>query len=177
MDGGLALDHRMHPAPESRRTDQSDHGRQLILAQVQLMELEDTRDELTTRLAAAQELLDQTRQLSDRILGEHDLLAAKHRALQTEFEALRTREAELQATLGHTQERATTLDHELQTERDLGAGLAHDLRTAGRLAAQQLQRIEELESERRAMKASRSWRYTATLRSLERILLRIARKA
>ena len=58
----------MTPAPDSSAPAIDALRKQLILAQVQLMELEDLRDELRTELAATQTLLAQSQTLADSTL-------------------------------------------------------------------------------------------------------------
>jgi hypothetical protein len=54
------------------------------------------------------------------------------------------------------------------SRRNLGAEASSELREAHTTAAQHARRIGELDQERAAMKTSRSWRWTAWLRALER---------
>ena len=135
--------------------------KQLILAQVQLMELEDLRDELRTGLVAAHALLHQNRQLTDSTLQTQDRIEAAHRELQEECTRLRTslrqireQEVGLVARLTQSQADIAARDRTLQ---DVHAVLA-TLR----------QRIAQLETKQHALEASRSWRWTTPLRALER---------
>lgn len=136
--------------------------RQLILAQVQLMELEDVRDELQTRLAAANDLLAQTQTLADRSLQDQERLAAdlqeRLSAQQAATESLRS---ELSAALGRESALAARV-----------ATLEPQLASTTATASARQERIVQLETERRAMKSSWSWRCTAPLRSLGRLLHR-----
>jgi chromosome segregation ATPase len=159
----------MTPQPDSRPAPADALRRQLILAQVQLMELEDARDELRSRLAAANDLLAQTQALADRSLQDRERLAhdlqERLAAQQAATESLRS---ELSAALGRESALATRI-----------AALEPRLATATRtlaettvLASSCQERIAQLETELRAMKAAWSWRCTAPLRALGRLLHR-----
>lgn len=155
----------MTPAPESSAPAIDALRKQLILAQVQLMELEDLRDELRTELAATQTLLAQSQTLADSTLQAQDRTESARAALQEECTGLRTslhqaREQEivLAARLTQAQADIVTRDHTL-----------HDVQA---VLATLHSRVEQLETERRALKASRSWRWTAPLRGLERLFRR-----
>ncbi len=177
-----------------------DVQRELILAQISLQELEDTREELEQRLAESRQLQDGAQQLADRATADFDHLDRVHRellahrdhlqhVLHVTNQALEQTRAELAARdaqlAGTRQELAAAHEsHRQATAR--GDQLAAELRAA-RAEAHQLQqhiaelttvaeqrstRIGQLESDVRAMKASRSWRWTAWLRSIERALRR-----
>ncbi len=154
----------MTPPPDHPPTIVADLRRQLLLAEVQRLEFEDARDEFHTRLASAQELLAQAQQVADRALRDCDRLAAEQAAglasatLRNEIEAARQRESALA-------ERVVALERALAERERAGAEAA-----ASAVAARE--RVEQLAREREALKQSRSWRYTAPLRSLERLLRR-----
>ncbi len=162
---------------------------QLILAQVRIMELEDVRDELTPQIAKLEKLLTEAQTLADRKADEAAHLDHVRASLQAEYEHMRhmqhvTNEAlnAARAEAGALASREKALLNETENlhlltrqlaeaerqhlarlatlEKDLGAALAES-------AARQ-ERISQLDAEQRAMKASRSWRWTAWLRSLER---------
>ena len=136
--------------------------RQLILAQVQLMELEDVRDELQSRLAAANDLLAQTQALAERSLQDRERLAADlQERLSTQQAATESLRAELSAALGRESALAARV-----------ATIEPRLAATTATAAARQERIGQLETERRAMKSSWSWRCTAPLRSLGRLLHR-----
>lgn len=129
---------------------------QLILVQVRIMELEDARDETGNRLAECQQLLRAAQTLADQKLDE-----AAH------LDGVR---AELQAECERLQQLQQKTDDSLNAAR---AGLAvagEALATEKQAAAARGQRITELDAELRGLKASRSWRWSAWLRSLERLL-------
>lgn len=159
----------MTPEPDSSPANADTLRRQLILAQVQLMELEDTRDDLRSQLVAARDLLARTQTLADRSLEDRERqandLQERLSAQQAASESLRS---ELSAALGRESAlaaRIATLEPQLATTTRTLAET-----TASATARQE--RIVQLESERRAMKASWSWRCTAPLRSLGRLLHR-----
>lgn len=152
----------MTPAPESSAPEPAVLRKQLILAQVQLMELEDLRDALQTKLAGARTQIDQSRQLTDSTLQAHDRSESARREMEEECTKLRAslrqaREQEIGLAARLTQAQATITERH-QTLHDVHAVLA-TLRS----------RIEQLDTEHRALKISRSWRYTAPLRTLERL--------
>jgi|GEM_PF-4518397 len=136
--------------------------RQLILAQVQLMELEDVRDELQSRLAAANDLLAQTQTLADRSLQDRERLAADlQERLSTQQAATESLRSELSAALGRESAQAARV-----------ATLEPQLASTTATAIARQERIVQLEAERRAMRSAWSWRCTAPLRSLGRLLHR-----
>ena len=125
--------------------------RELILAQVRLMEMEDTRTALHTQLAAVQSLLSQIQAASDQALLRQDQLATELTAAQDKLRRHAEAETDLRNQLSATKE---------------------DLAEATASAHAATRRVAELDSERRRMKNSRSWRWTAPLRALERALQR-----
>ncbi len=157
----------MNPAPESPTDAPIDRSRQLILTQVQLMELEDARDDLATRLQDVETLLDRTRNLGDQILADHERLAETNRALQRELEAFRVQEQELRTLIAAADDRAASISRNLQAERETTTRLQHELRTAQALAAERLAQRERLQGVIADMQTTRSWRYTRLLRALE----------
>ncbi len=166
---------------------------QLILAQVRIMELEDVRDELAPRLARFEALLVSAQELADRKVGEAAHLDGVRVELEAQVRHLRhvqhvTHEA-LEAARAQTAAAEQALSAERQTASELrarGEALAAAVASLearvqtvqARLAEtkaeslRRLVRIGQLDTEIRAMKASRSWRWTAWLRSLERALRR-----
>lgn len=159
----------MTPPTDSSTSPTDTLRRQLILAQVQLMELEDVRDELQSRLAAANDLLAQTQALADRSLQDRERLAGdlqdRRAAQQAATESLRS---ELAAAIG----RETALAARVSSLEPQLAATARTLANTTAMAAARQERIAQLETERRAMKSSWSWRCTAPLRSLGRLLHR-----
>ncbi len=162
---------------------------QLILAQVRIMELEDTRDELSSRIPALEKMLAQAQALADQKSGEVLHFQRVHADLQQQFDHLRhmqhvTNQAleETRATLAVTDGREQDLLNEVELLQNLIArqaelsrdqlvqidSLAAQLATVHEEAAARLKRVTQLESEQRALKTSRSWRWTAWLRAIER---------
>lgn len=169
---------------------------QLILAQVRIMELEDDRDESQAGVTQLESLLQAAQRLADQKLDEAAHLKRVHQDLQAEFEHMRHMQHVTNLALEETRARLDLAESSLKETRDLlsvseqavvdsekarnsvqqeldaSRSTLHacqtELETAlGELGAAR-QRIGELDSERRAMKASRSWRWTAWLRSIER---------
>jgi chromosome segregation ATPase len=164
---------------------------QLILAQVRIMELEDARDELAPRVADLEQLLAAAQRLADQKSAEAAHLESVRADLQRQFEhmrhmqhvtnqALEQTRADLQAAAGREQnllDEVEQLQRLIAQQAELGRGLHREVeQLRGQLAAAaaessaRLARMQELDAEQRAMKASRSWRWTAWLRSLERRL-------
>jgi chromosome segregation ATPase len=171
---------------------------QLILAQVRIMELEDARDELAPKLADTEKLLTGAQNLADQKLTEADHLAKVLGDLQTQFEHLRhmqhvtnealnqTRreKADVTASLAVITDRATAAEQrgsQLQKEiisladqlAQLNASLSRvglELAESNTTAAARLDRLNELDAEIRTLKTSRSWRWMAWLRAIERQL-------
>jgi chromosome segregation ATPase len=162
---------------------------QLILAQVRIMELEDTRDELQPRLAGLDTLMVAAQGLADQKLAEAAHLEKVRADLQAQFEhmrhmqhvtneALNASRAEAAALFSREQALLSEVEnlHALtQQLADTGraqlkkiSSLETNLRNAQAESATRQERITQLDAEQRAMKSSRSWRWTALIRSLER---------
>lgn len=181
----------MKPDPAAPADQLNLLRQQLILAQVRIMELEDTRDEMAPKLAAQEKLLTAAQTLADQKLDEAAHLEKVRSDLQAQYEhmrhmqhvtneALTAARAEVatlkagEATLLGEIEQLQTLTH-LQAEGsrqqlDRIAALTAEHRATQAESTTRLERINQLDAEQRAMKASRSWRWTAWLRSLERAL-------
>jgi chromosome segregation ATPase len=125
---------------------------QLILAQVRIMELEDARDSLTPRLQELEQLLGQAQTLADQKLNE-----AAHLAKVL---------ADCQARAAQLQEMHDRAAADLAASR--AAVAAAEARLTERVAT--IARLEtglkQAETELQALRSSRSWRWTAWLRSL-----------
>lgn len=155
---------------------------QLILAQVRLMEIEDERDALATRLADAERLTAEAQTLADAKLAEVAHLEKIRADLQQQFEHLRhvqhlTNEAlnetraQLAArdtTLASAQQQLAHVEAERDSLRQQLSALEARLASTVRESDARLQRLTALESELGTLRASRSWRWTAWLRRLER---------
>jgi chromosome segregation ATPase len=109
--------------------------------------LKDTRRQLTDTAARLQQTESQGRELE-----------AQNRYLQQELNSGEARATQLGESLQRLDGRRR------QLERDLG-----EITTT---ATVRLQRIEQLDAEMRAMKASRSWRWSKPIRAIERWLAR-----
>ncbi len=118
---------------------------QLILAQVRIMELEDVRETLAPRLAELEKLLAQAQTLAD----------------------LKTEEAtHLGRVLADTQAHAAHLrESQLKLAGDLAAVVATLEQRETRINQLETS-LRQLEAELHAMQSSRSWRWTAWLRTL-----------
>lgn len=136
--------------------------KQLILSQVQILELEDVRDELQATIAARTKVLTELQTLADRALRE---AGEARNAEATAQEALGSvREESRQRQL-----RIESLQHEAELAAQRLQEVQNHLNNTQAASAAQGVRIETLEAELRLLKASRSWRWTAPLRSLERL--------
>lgn len=164
---------------------------QVVLSQVRIMELEDVRDELMPRLEEAARLLAAAQALADAKLEEAAHLERVRADLQQQFEhmrhtqhvtnqALEQTRAELQAAeqgnarlLDEVEKLQVLIGRQAEMDRTLRSGLARleeQLAACESESATRLSRLQTLDAEQRAMKASRSWRWTRWLRSLERTL-------
>lgn len=155
---------------------------QLILAQVRIMELEDARDETGARLADTAKLLAAAQTLTDQKLDEAAHAEKNHSHLLAQFEQLRHMQHVTNEALEATRTQLTTVEHTLVHEKHHAEGLAAQVRavqeahaqleaqfssvSAAQAAGQQ--RIAQLDIEQRFLRSSRSWRWTAGLRALER---------
>ncbi len=156
---------------------------QLILAQVRIMELEDARDETGARLADTGQLLQAAQTLADRKLDEAAHSEKTRADLQAQFEHLRHVQHVTNEALESTRLQLAAAERSLAYEKRLSiwargpaspvAGrpvrdLRAQLRDAADALAARQQRIEQLDAEVRVLRSSRSWRWTAWLRGLER---------
>lgn len=157
---------------------------QLILAQVRLMELEDGRDEAAPRLVQAEQLLAAAQALADRKADEAAHLEKVRADLQAQYEHMRHMQHVTNEALEATRAQLATAEGALadcgrvrdglllqlgRAQEELLA-LENGLRKSEAEAEARARRIAELDTERSQMKASRSWRWTAWLRALERAL-------
>jgi len=163
---------------------------QVIQAQVRIMELEDERDELVPRLAETSRLLAEAQVLAEGKVDEAAHLEKVRADLQAQFDHLRhvqhvTNEAltaarteaaglgrEIEALRHQAQRHREDLDGLMATNHTMGEQLTQTeqlLAESVKLARERTARIEELDGEQRALKSSRSWRWTAWLRAIERL--------
>ena len=124
---------------------------QLILAQVRIMELEDVRDEIGSRLSENEKLLQAAQSLADQKLDEVAHSERIRADLQAQCERLQQAHVATQDALEAS--RAQLRDTQQKFEAQL-----RDATTRG----------EQLDAELRAVQSSRSWRWTAWLRGLGR---------
>jgi conjugal transfer/entry exclusion protein len=164
---------------------------QLILAQVRIMELEDDRDEMRPKLAGLEKLLAASQSVTDQKIEEAAHLEKVRVDLQAQYEHMRhmqhvTNEAlqAIRAEAAALSSRETALLSEVENLHTLTRQLADSTRkqieriasleaghrTALAESATRQERITQLDVEQRTMKSSRSWRWTAWIRSLERTL-------
>ncbi|WP_415908485.1 hypothetical protein [Oleiharenicola sp. Vm1] len=155
---------------------------QLILAQVRVMEVEDARDAVAAQLATAEHQLARAQELADAKLDEAAHLERMHAALRADCDHLRHQQhlahealQQARAQLAHAetswrneQEVTTGLQLQLVAQNAALRDLAAQRDALLAEAAARDARIEELNRHQHAMHASRSWRWTAWLRALER---------
>ncbi len=181
----------MKPDPAAPADQLNLLRQQLILAQVRIMELEDVRDEQAPKLAELENLLTAAQRLADQKSEEAAHVEKVRSGLQAQYEHLRHMQHVTNEALNSARaESATLAAHEasllsevenLHTLCRQQAGISRQqlerqssleaaLGTAQAESATRLERINQLDAEQRTMKASRGWRWTAWLRSLERVL-------
>ncbi len=179
----------MKPAPPETAELLPRLRQQLLLAQVRIMELEDTRDELTPKLTDTEKLLTAALVLADQKSEEAAHLAKTLTDLQAQYEHLRhmqhiTNEAlidnrrqlaDTTTQLTSSQQRSVQLQREIVALNDQVSQFKAKLQRVTReldeensIATARLIRCNELDAEIRTLKASRSWRWTSWLRSVER---------
>ena len=142
----------MKPDPAAPADQLNLLRQQLILAQVRIMELEDTRDSLSPRLEEMAQLLQQAQALADRKTDE-----AAH--LEDVLVETRLQVEQLQALQHHLAQEAAAHGKAMT---EAMAALAARTETINRLQNE----LNNLRSELNHLHSSRSWRWTAWLRSL-----------
>jgi len=142
----------MKPAPPEPADLVPRLRQQLILAQVRIMELEDVRESLVPRLAETEKLLAQAQTLADQKTEE-----AAHLAQVL---------AGLQGQLAHLQQAHHLAAQDLVATRAVVAETSAQLARQSATAAQFESSLRQAETELKNLKASRSWRWTAWLRTL-----------
>lgn len=157
LDVGL-----MKPAPMETADIAQTFRQQLILAQVRIMELEDARDELASRLAQVDQTLTEMQSMIQTRISERDRLTAQNSELEAQLSSARLQLAELDHSLQRSQAR----------ESELRKTLAQNEATS----AERQACINKQEVQLHALRISRSWRWTAPLRSLERLFRRTPRE-
>jgi len=111
------------------------------------------------------EALNETRRELADAAARLDQAGAHARELEAQNQRLRQE-------LSAVETRAARLDESLRRLGDRCGQLEHDLTEANATGAARLERIGQLDSEVRVMKASRSWRWTKPIRAVERWLAR-----
>jgi hypothetical protein len=153
----------MKPAPSETQAEILHRVRQqLILAQVRIMELEDGRDELISRLARLDRTLTEMQSIAQERIAERDHQARLAVDLEKQSELLRQQLGETHQSLHQSQTGVVELQSTL--ERSERSATEHQVLVA------------DLTAQLRALKTSRSWRWTAPLRSLERLFRRSSRE-
>ena len=178
----------------------TDLQRQLVLAQVRILELEDIRDDAKTRFTELDALLAELQGKANQTLGDFDHLQGAHRdvlanrdhlqhllhlgnqaleaarnqtqRLAAELDAATKQESELRAVIARLEQHSADLRDQLRRAEERGRDLDRQLGELHTLAIARLERIAQLDAEIRTMKASRSWRWTKPLRAVERFLRR-----
>jgi chromosome segregation ATPase len=174
----------------------TDLQRQLVLAQVRILELEDIRDDAGTKIAELDRLLAELQGRANQALGDHDHLQGAHRELlahrdhvqhllhlsnqaleesrgqvaqlTAQLAAGARREQDLLAQVAGLDEKVAQLEGKILQLEDRGRDLTRQIDALNQTALTRLERINQLDAELRAMKASRSWRWTKPIRAIER---------
>ena len=151
------------PAPREESTnDFPALQKQLILSQVQILELEDLRDELQAALSAKTQLLTELQTIADRAFNETE--AARDAQIAAGEDLRASRE-----TCSRLQQKLQTLEQEAAEKAMRMNEIQMTLATAQTTTATQLARTASLEEELQKLRASRSWRWTAPFRSIGRL--------
>lgn len=152
------------PAPRDESVDPLPLlQKQLILSQVQILELEDVRDELKTALAQRDRILAELQTIADRALAETQQARTNETAAQKASQISRDEQHALQLKLESLQRETKAAEQQLLE-------IQGALTAAKTVSVEQAGHIEALDAQLRKMKVSRSWRWTAPLRSIERLL-------
>jgi len=162
---------------------------QLILAQVRILELEDIRDEVAPNLAETEALLGEAQILVESKVEDAIHLTQVRADLQKQYEHLQhvqhvtnTALEEARDTLTSKANQIESLHEEVALQQTNIGQLQNDKKTSLKSIAKletelaelqketikHIARIEKLDAEQSGMKASRSWRWTAWIRSIER---------
>ena len=162
---------------------------QLILAQVRIMELEDIRDEVAPKLAETEALLSDAQILAESKVEEASHLTQVRTDLQKQYKHLQhvqhvtnTALEEARDTLTSKTNQTEALHQEVEQQqthiRQLQADEKTNLESVAKLETElaalqeetilHIAHIEKLDAAQSGMKASRSWRWTSWIRSIER---------
>ena len=142
----------MKPLPSEPSDPVALLRQQLILAQVRIMELEDTRDSLIPRLTELDQLLQLAQSLADQKINETVYLEKTLAELRAHCDQLLQNQ--------RLSNQGATTKRPSETE-SLAEATKHD-ETISRLESS----LKELDRELRTVKSSRCWRWTAWLREL-----------
>ena len=148
----------MTPEPSEKAEPLNRLRQQLILAQVRIMEAEDQHDQLVPRIAELEALLAAAQTLADTKVDE----AAHHQNVATGAQA---HAAALQAQLAQAAADLAAARAQFTAAEQAAAGIRAGLENS---VAELTARRDQLEAAHAALQTSRSWRWTAWLRSLER---------
>lgn len=187
-------------AESSKETVVTDLQRELVLAQVRILELEDIRDDAKTKITELDRILSELQAKADQALGDFDHLKGAHaellahrdhlqhllhvsekalqevraeaQRLESELAAAGKREINLNAQISSLEKHSAELAAQIARLEERGRDLDRQLAELSAVAAIRLDRLNQLDNEIRAMKASRSWRWTKPLRSVERFFRR-----
>lgn len=174
----------MNPAPAETAEILHRVRQQLILAQVRIMELEDSRDEKAAKLEDVEKLLASAQAMTDRKLDEAGHLEKVRSNLQAQYEHLRhmqhvTNEA-LNATRGQLasteqerdqfQKESLSFKEQAVSLQDCIARLNAELNESKTTASLRLNQINQLSHELASIRKTRSWRWTAWLRRITSLL-------
>lgn len=152
----------MKPAPMETADIAQQLRQQLILAQVRIMELEDASHDLASRLTQVDQTLTEMQSIVQNRITERDRLSVQNSELESQLNDARLQLVEINHSIQQSQAR----------ESELRKTLAHTENTS----AERQARIGNQEVQLHALKTSRSWRWTAPLRSLERLFRRPPRE-
>jgi chromosome segregation ATPase len=170
------------------------------MAQVRILELEDIRDDAGTRITELDRILAELQTKADQALNDFDHLQGAHREmlahrdhlqhllhlsqqsldeirgqaqrLAADLAAAAARESDLRVRISDLEKHAADLTAQIARLEDRGRDLERQLTELHAVAATRLDRLNQLDVELRAMKASRSWRWTKPLRAIERFFRR-----
>lgn len=142
----------MKPLPSEPSDPVALLRQQLILAQVRIMELEDSRDSLVPRLTELEQLLQLAQSLADQKINETVHLEKILAELRAHCDQLLQNQ--------RLSNQVATTKRPSETE-SLAKATKHD-ETISRLESS----LKELDRELRTVKSSRCWRWTAWLREL-----------
>ena len=187
-------------AESSKETVVTDLQRELVLAQVRILELEDIRDDAKTKITELDRILSELQAKADQALGDFDHLKGAHEELLvhrnhlqhllhvsetalheirgeahrlgSELDAAGKREINLNAQISGLEKHAAELAAQIARLEARGRDLDRQLAELSSVAALRLDRLNQLDNEIRTMKASRSWRWTKPLRAAERFFRR-----